>query len=249
MTNTIKPQLHNPNVPDAQIVRLANYIQDTALAPLPLPQEFFYASLPLCVIDAVFSIGVTYTSTRNTVTRFCDRQGWTMSVEPDMHRVKGEHSISGFLCLLDTLPPEQLVADLFGNRQRTSSRSGILKAAAVQRFAIALKQAGIDDFGDLDNDRLTTAETAVRNIPGQSSGISFDYFRMLAGDDTLIKPDRMVQRYIAKALEEAPQQVGPVNARALLLGAAQILVQRGKEWSPRRLDYAIWNAESVKARD
>ena len=66
-----------------------------------------------------------------------------------------------------------------------------------------MKKAGIDEFGDLNEHRLTTAEALVREIPGQISGISFDYFRMLAGDDTLIKPDRMVQRYIAKALEEA----------------------------------------------
>jgi len=246
MTDSTNPQSHTPKVPDAQTVRLANYIQDTALAPLPLPREFFYGSLPLCVIDAVFSIGVTYTSTRNTVNRFCERQGWNMSLDPDMPRMKGEHSVSGFLCLLECLLPEQLAVDLFGNRQRTSSRSGILKAEAVQRFAVALKNAGIDDFCDFDEHRLRMAETLVRKIPGQASGISFDYFRMLAGDDTLIKPDRMVQRYIAKALNEGPQLVRPDKARVLLSGAALLLVQRGQDWSPRKLDYAIWNAESAK---
>lgn len=170
-----------------------------------------------------------------------------MSLEPGMPRDKGEHTISGFLTLFECRSPEQLAVGFFGNRQRTSSRSGIMKAEAVQQFASALIEAGIDDFGDINEVRLTTAKALVRNISGQASGISFDYFRMLAGDDTLIKPDRMVQRYIAKALEEAPQQVGPDNTRTLLQGATQLLVKRGQDWSPRRLDYAIWNAESTKA--
>ena len=246
MANSITPQNNNRNDLDVNTVRLADYIQNTALSPLPLPQEFFYASLPLCVIDAVFSIGVTYTSTRNTVTRFCKQQGWTMSLVPNMPRNKSEHSISEFLMLFEGLTSEQLATNLFGNRQRTSSRSGILKAEAVKRFATALLQVGIDDFSNLNEGCLTTAEALVRNIPGQTSGISFDYFRMLAGDDTLIKPDRMVQRYIAKALEEMPQQVGPEKARVLLQGATQLLVRRGHDWSPRRLDYAIWNTESAK---
>ena len=38
---------------------------------------------------------------------------------------------------------------LFANRQRTSSRSGILKADAVHRFANALLSAGINQPGDL----------------------------------------------------------------------------------------------------
>ncbi len=249
MVNTDTPRNQNSNNLDADIVRLAGYIQNTALNPLPLPQEFFYASLPLCVIDAVFSIGVTYTSTRNTVTRFCKQQSWSMSLGSDMARVKGEHSISEFLALVEGHSPEQLATNLFGNHQRTSSRSGILKAEAVQQFATALMEAGIDDFSDINEGCLTRAEALVRKIPGQASRISFDYFRMLAGDDTLIKPDRMVQRYIAKAFDEVPQQVGPDKARALLQGAAQLLVQRGQDWSPRRLDYAIWNTESAKARD
>lgn len=52
------------------------------------------SSLPLCVIDAVFSIGVIYTSTANTVTRFCERHGWTKSLSQDTPRQTGEYSIN-----------------------------------------------------------------------------------------------------------------------------------------------------------
>lgn len=227
-----------------QASRLADYILDTGLKPLPLPEEFFYASLPLCVVDAVFSIGVTYTSTANTVTRFCKRQDWAKSLSPDTPRQTGEHSIREFLALFDDLAQEKMADNLFGNRQRTSSRSGILKAEAVQRFAAALLESGIDDFGDITDSRLAIAETLIREIPGQRSGISFDYFRMLAGDDNLIKPDRMVQRYIANSIDLKLEQVTPDLARKVLQGAISALEKKGHAWSPRQLDYAIWSMES-----
>ena len=48
---------------------------------IELGEEYGYASLPLCVIDAVFSIGVRYTSTENTVARFCNFFGVHKSTE------------------------------------------------------------------------------------------------------------------------------------------------------------------------
>jgi hypothetical protein len=72
--------------------------------------------------------------------------------------------------------------EVFRNRQRTSSRSGILKAEAVYRFAGALVVCGIDTISDAaDAERMTGASKIIETIPGQGSGISFTYFCMLAG--------------------------------------------------------------------
>jgi len=92
----------------------------------------------------------------------------------------------------------------------------------------------------MTDDRLEVAATAIRQIPGQKSGILFDYFRMLAGDDTRIKPDRMVQRFIARAIDEAPETVDPDRAREPLQGAATELNTRG-------LDYVGWAYQSGQA--
>lgn len=245
MITSSGPEASSPTADTAAVHMLADFIEETGLRPVPLPPEFFYASLPLCVIDAVFSIGVTYTSTRNTVVRFCARQGWDLG--PVENRRLGEKTISDFLNCYAGLSPDEAAEQLFGNRQRTSSRSGILKAEAVQRFAVALHEAGIGDFADLTDERLTIAEAAIRQIPGQKSGISFDYFRMLAGDDTLIKPDRMVQRFIARAIGEAPDKVGPDRARGLLQGVVPELNARGSTWSPRTLDHEVWAYQSGHA--
>lgn len=91
--------------------------------------------------------------------------------------------------------------ELFGNRQRTSSKSGILKAEAVHQFAKALLESGIHAFSDLrDRNKLEAAEKRVKQIPGQSSGITFTYFLMLAGEDDYVKSDTHIRRFVSDAL-------------------------------------------------
>jgi hypothetical protein len=46
----------------------------TNLETTVLPEAYYYSSLPLCVIDTVYSIGVNYESTRRTVSTWCDAQ-------------------------------------------------------------------------------------------------------------------------------------------------------------------------------
>ena len=63
------------------------------LDSLALSDAYYYSSLPLCVIDAVFSIGVKYTSTENTVRRYCE---YFQVKKYDRNRTstKMQHSIS-----------------------------------------------------------------------------------------------------------------------------------------------------------
>ncbi len=228
------------NLHRQQAQKLADYIISTDLQPIPLAEEFFYASLPLCVIDAVFSISVTYVSTRNTVIRFCEHQDWTRISEDKALKRIGQHTIGQFLHLFDDCSPEHNAEHLFKNRQRTSSRSGILKAEAVQKFALALHRAGIDNFCDLTEDRLLNAKTNIQKIPGQKSGISFNYFQMLAGNDDLVKTDRMVQGFIGKALGLKPECITPSLASPVVKSTILLLAQERRIWSARQLDYAIW---------
>ena len=231
------------SITEHEIQSLANFIESMRLEEVrDLPGEFHYPSLPLCVIDAVFSIGVRYISTWNTVNRFCDRQGW--NIGSAKNRTTGERSVSDLLKCFSGLSPDVAAKTLFGNRQRAyPSKSAPCKAEAVRRFAKALREATIHDFPDLTAERLAKAEGTIRTIPGQRSGISFDYFLMLAGNEQLIKPDRQVKSFIGKALSLDPKKIKDDHARTLLQGAVQALNKRGATWSPRRLDYAIWDKE------
>ena len=225
------------------VARLANYIEQTELKIPKLADEYRYASLPLCVVDAVFSIGVRYTSTQKVVSNLCEYAGWTRFFASREARGAGEYGIGDLNSMFDKFGAEGMAESVYQNRQRTSSRSGILKAEAVLLYCRTLIKAGINDFPDLDVERREYAEAIILGLPGQSSGIAFDYFMMLAGDDNLIKPDRMVQRYVAHALDldSVPQ---PRQAAILVRLAAKELRTRGQLWTPLSLDNAIWRHQS-----
>ncbi len=58
---------------EEEIKKLSEYCDRVLdLKNARLGDEYFYQSLPLCIIDAVFSIGVKYEGTRRTVIRYCD---------------------------------------------------------------------------------------------------------------------------------------------------------------------------------
>jgi hypothetical protein len=213
--------------------------RDTALGP-----EYFYASLPLCVIDAVYSIGVKYTGTRNTVVRWCKHEHWPEFRNGAHH----EHSMADFLTVLRRYTDEQLARDVFGNLQRTSSRSGKLKSTAVRKFAEVLSSERIERFVDMrSDDAVERVEPRIKSeVPGQSSGISFDYFMMLAGSDDYIKADRMICRFVAHALGKGAEN--PERARKLLFQVTQLLRQHHGNLTPRTLDHAIWKYQSSKDR-
>lgn len=221
------------------VERLADYIEAIGLVPAQDADAYRYASLPLCVIDAVFSIGVTYESTVATVARVCNRLGWPRLAPSRATRCAGPQGLTDLLEAHAGLTAEAAAGQIYGNRQRTSSKSGILKAEAVRLFAEALLTARIDSFADITPDRMDLAEALVLGLPGQGSGIAFDYFRMLAGDDSFIKPDRMVLRFVATALD-LPAEPHPRLSSVLVRLVAKELARRGHDWTPRTLDYAIW---------
>ncbi len=201
-----------------------------------------YASLPLCIVDSVFSIGVKYTGVVNTIQRFCTRHGWSIGPRDRYSETRGERTTEDFLRLFEETPGDETeIADsLFSNQQRTSTRSGILKSEACRRFADALLASEINDFVDITTDRLDLAEARILMIPGQGSGLSFDYFRLLAGDDAMVKPDRMVVRFVAGVLQVKPDAISPRFAAQIIRLAAKDLKKSDKFWTPMKLDYQIW---------
>jgi hypothetical protein len=88
------------------------------------------------------------------------------------------------------------------------------------------------------------AEARVKKIKGQSSGISFDYFTLLAGVQ-MVKVDRMIMRFVAEAA--AGKRISPRDAREAIIGAAHILQAEYPHIDARLLDSEVWGFESAKA--
>jgi hypothetical protein len=90
---------------------------------------------------------------------------------------------------------------VFENHQRTSSRSGILKADAVVRVLKVLSEQGIETKEELLRQKNNQVlQNLIKAIPGQSSGTSYEYLLMLAGDIGTFKRDRHIIRFFANYL-------------------------------------------------
>jgi hypothetical protein len=221
------------------IDKLVVYIRHTLtdLNSPPSGAAYEYASVPLCVMDAVFSIGVRYESTERTVTDFCARCGW----QRDGRGKTTEHTTSEFLRILEPYENrwEEMANTVFRNRQRTSTRSGILKAEATYRFAKALQQLGIETFADVLKSGLSNdLRRAIKAIPGQGSGLTYAYFLMLAGNENGVKADRMVTRFVADAL--GMRNVSSERAEELVRQASSVLRTDFPKLVPSSLDNKIW---------
>jgi len=222
------------------IRRITEYCQTNLdLQNVQLDQVYFYQSLPLCVIDAVFSIGVTYRSTELTVQRFCEHFNLRLSRGEEVPPREEQLSIQDFIKIYDELGVEGMAEQVYQNHQRTSPRGGILKAEAVLKFSRTLVDFGVNYFQDMGKVMgLPNFEQAIFEIPGQHSGISLRYFYMLVGNRDFIKPDRMIKRFLFAATGE---NLSDDECQQALLEVCEILKQDQPALTPRALDNLIWN--------
>jgi len=216
-------------------------LADKGRALEPAPREKQWSSLTYCVLDAVWSISANYTSV----------------VAPLVRRVAAQHGAPGLpatktpgVDAADPLPlhaflsefPDEQSLIAVTNRQRTSTKGGITKAAAVRQHAEIFLSHGIATLGEaqsalLNPTALQSIDADLRTVPGEgASGIRRGYLWMLIGDDAAIKPDRMVMRWLAT---NGAGVKNPEEARDVLAQVAQTLQGQYTLWE---IDHAIWRA-------
>lgn len=213
------------------------------LAELPAALGPEYSSLPYAVTDAVFSIGVRYEGVQRVVERVATWCGVAATNEhrPTFSPAARQLDLDTFLARLNIYPEAVVLAQtFFGSRQRTSTRSGILKAEAVRAWSELLVERGVtllnlDTVATLRED--TMLRDRLRLVAGQGSGISLTYLQMLCGDEQLVKPDRVLLDYLRVVTR---QDVSPNYAQELLVAACAALRAEGIETTPNVLDRRIW---------
>jgi hypothetical protein len=223
----------------AGTVSAVSEIGDAVAALNPQPHGKRWSSLSYCVLDAVWSLNTRYYSV----------------VVPLVERVAasfGDTKPTAHVLQADPVPLPKLLAR-YGdakalkkdtNAQVTSPRGGILRSEAVLRYARILVEHEVPDLAAAQ-DLLTgpdaiweIVDDALSVVPGDGRfGIRRGYLWMLCGNDDLIKPDRMVLRWLSRF----GPGIGADEARRLLAEVAAELTDRlGRSVTPWMIDHAIW---------
>jgi hypothetical protein len=209
------------------------------------PRTKRWTHLPLCVLDAVYSIGARYEATARTVHAYAN-----LAELP--HVLESATAVAAGAFATTEQPVSRLQSDIervgshgfaiqVRNRQRTSPRGGVLKAEAARQYAVVLGEHGVERLTDVtrlmtDPDHLAEVESALAAVPGHGQhGVRVSYLWMLAGDDQHVKPDRMIAGWLTGVLGRAVavrEAIEFVTAAADNIGV-----------SPWELDHAIWNAQ------
>lgn len=189
-------------------------------------------SLALCIVDSVQSTGVTYSSVVNVVDAY---RAYRRAQDGDPNA----DGVPELLATFTELDGPDGWAEEIGNRNRTSTRGGVLKSEAIRDAATVLAADGIETTTALhtaaaDEARLEQMRKAWCAVKGQRSGITWHYMQMLAGIEG-VKPDRMICRFVADALEQSRRSVTTGFALEILTVAAKEM-----RISPTDLDHAVW---------
>ncbi len=153
-----------------------------------------YKSIVFCVIDSIFSIRAKYNPTTINV---LERVALTLELKSRYD----EYKVTDFINRYEKITVEKLAVELFGNKQRTSSKKGVLKAQAVMEAMKILKVTGIDtidDFNKFSNKELIKSKWL--KIKGQSSGTTWRYLCMLTGNQTEFKDDTHIYNFFIRKL-------------------------------------------------
>lgn len=214
------------------IEKFVNYCKNNLDLTQKPPQG--YQSVPLSALDAVFSIGIRYTTVCNIIERFCNK------IELDWRTSKV--TTSEVIAKIETVEMNTLTTEYL-SANRTSSKNGILKAEAYRQALYVLKANKIESCSDVVQEANdNTFESAFKAIPGQGSGVSLKYFYMLCGNEGLVKPDRHIIRFVSMALNRPTLTNQELKEIPMLFeNACQIFRKEHPCITPRRLDYIIWS--------
>ncbi len=211
------------------------------------PNETFYKSLPICIVDAVFSIGVNYKSVERATSAFMSHFHLNISRST---AGENEYTIRDFLKSMNSFTSFEEAAEFgFCNRQRTSSRGGILKAEACYHVAKVFEKHGIDTLGDFNAyPNKSALDADICNVKGQGSGIMLKYLYMLAGKADEVKPDRHVISFMTIAFPQLTMDVKHHEwLKTEMEEAVKVLQPKYPQLTVRFLDFLIWEYQSKNA--
>lgn len=211
-----------------------------------------FSNISLCAVNAIFSIGVRYEGVLNVLNNFSQ----FLEIDRDYANVgefpaaENQLSTDEIHRRLANMTIDQLADEVFKNRTRTSTRNGILKAQASFNALTILNNYELNYYHDIhnlylqvNNEQKNAFERDFLAIHGQRSGVSLKYFLMLTGDRNMVKPDRMLKRFISNAVDLNINHItDDIVIQLISYTVDTINDENGNmDMYPRRLDSIIWN--------
>lgn len=196
-------------------------------------------SLALCIVDSVQSTMVRYSTVEQVLRNY-------RTYRREHGGDPNTDSAADLAATFKELKGHMAWAKRIGTRNKTSTHKGApLKAYAIEAEANAMVEMNVETTQDLravaeDTDKLARVKKAWLQVPGQRSGITWHYVQMLAGIPG-IKPDRMITRFVAKALDQPVKTITPSFCVEILTAASETLTMTATE-----LDHAIWNYQRAR---
>ena len=198
----------------------------------PIP----YQSVPLCVIDAVYSVRAPYESVRDSIGRYCNFFGVQERREEKntLPQREAQESVGVFLDKFKDRSPEKFADEIFKNPRKTN---GKLKSEIVFGFASSLASLNVEYLQDVPvavtNDDF---EKEIRDLFGVGEW-SYKYFLMLCRLEDYVKVDTHVRKFVRDCI---CWRANPGHIECLLEEAHKILVTNYPGLTLRLLDHEIW---------
>ena len=208
------------------------------------PNETFYKSLPLCIIDAVFSIGIKYQSVVNAEDNFIRYFNLDIAKNNSELLEKEEYTISDFIKHIDSFDGyfEAVAKEAFHDTHRTSSKNGILKAEACYLVAKVFEKHRIDTLNDFSKyANKSDLDADILKVKGQGSGIMLKYLYMLAGKSDEIKPDRHMINFVKSVFPDIKGEKDYPKIIEIIKEALKQLKDKYPMLTERFLDVLIWD--------
>lgn len=221
--------------------------RNLALASAQLPEEYYYNSLPFCVIDCIYAINHEYKRPVPLVNNYCSQ--FTLErIRADRNKlpiIAIQHSVSNLVKDMQVKGLNHYTNNVFrwhqsvktGKDYKTRKEIRTLKTDIIFSFAGLLCNQNIEYFQDMPSIRHDKAfEQKALAIKGIAD-LTLSYFFMLAGDDNTIKFDRWLDR---NAIMVLGRKISIDDGQYLYRKACNALNAPYPHMTPRLLDCVVW---------
>lgn len=194
-------------------------------------EDYNYRSLPVCIIDCVYSLRTHYCVAELVVDRYAEAYMNGNSSNPS-------DTITMFLQRIDENGgPQKFAANVLKNNQKLGGKAAIPKEDVCFQLAQYLKYLHIDTLEDFRNfESQELLEIVVRSVKGMGDA-GVNYLFMLAGDPCRCKPDVHIHQCIKDA---CGCDLSNEECQELFTDAVFYLSEKHPKLTVRCLDGIIW---------